>query len=387
MSKQGMATPDPSGEFPIDPDLLYLNHAAVAPWPRRARDAVVRFANENCHRGAADYPRWMALEQSLRENLAQLINAPSALDVALCKNTSEALSFVAQGLDWSAGDEIIITDQEFPSNRIVWEALADRGVSLKVARLTDTDQSPEEAIAAEITDKTRLLAVSSVQYGTGLRLDAVRLGALCQKHGILFCLDAIQSIGAEPLDVQAANVDFTMADGHKWMLGPEGLALFYVRPELRDQLRIQEFGWHMVADRGNYDRKDWEPAGDARRFECGSPNMLAAQALTASTGLLLEVGLENVRDAIRERIAFLEQELATLPGLIPVTGPDPERRLGIYTFRIDGMDSRELQQRLMKRGVICACRGGGVRFSPHFYTAPEDLSRAVNQVRQLISNP
>lgn len=372
-----------SRAFPQTSDLSYLNHAAVAPWPKVARDAVIAFATENTLRGAADYPRWLGLEQSLRRNLAALVNAPSPEDIALCKNTSEALSFVAMGLDWRPGDEVIITDQEFPSNRIVWEALADRGVVLRIAAISDPEKTPEAAIEDAFSERTRLVSVSSVQYGTGLRLDSHHIGALCRPRGVLFCLDAIQSAGAEALDVQGDQVDFAMADGHKWMLGPEGLALFYVRPEVRDQLRIQEYGWHMVADRGNYDRKDWTPALDATRFECGSPNMLAAHALEASTGLLLDTGLDTVCRGIGKRVQYLEEGLSRLTGFRSITPSDPARRLGIYTFTVDGFESRKLHQQLMQRGVICACRGGGVRFSPHYYTPFRVLDQAIGVVKEL----
>lgn len=371
-------------EFPLDPGLAYLNHAAVAPWPKRASDAVVRFSVENSRIGASRYPQWLSVEDQLRHNLARLINAPSAQDVALCKNTSEALSMVAAGLDWRDGDEVIITSQEFPSNRIVWEALARQGVVVRVADIDRQDVTPEGAIEDLLNDRTRLLSVSSVQYGTGLRLDAAHLGALCESHGVLFCLDAIQSAGAEPLDVQSVGAHFAMADGHKWMLGPEGLAFFYVAPEWRDSLRLTEYGWHMVADRGNYDRKDWEPAPDARRFECGSPNLLAAHALEASTSLLLEVGLEQVRQRIDQRVAHLATGLDQIAGVTPITPGERERRLGIYTVRIAGQDSRQLSQQLAEDRVICACRGGGIRFSPHFYTPYSALEQALDSLEQRV---
>lgn len=371
-------------EFPIDTGLAYLNHAAVAPWPRRASDAVVRFSVENSRLGATRYPQWLSVEDQLRHNLAQLINAPSAQDIALCKNTSEALSMVAAGLDWKEGDEVIISSQEFPSNRIVWESLAKQGVKLRVADIGRQDVTPEGAIEDLISDRTRLLSVSSVQYGSGLRLDAAHLGALCESHGILFCLDAIQSAGAEPLDVQALGAHFAMADGHKWMLGPEGLAFFYVAPEWRESLTLYEYGWHMVADRGNYDRKDWEPAADARRFECGSPNLLAAHALEASTGLLLEVGLDQVRERIDQRISHLATGLDQIAGITPVTPREPQRRLGIHTVQASGRDSRRLSHQLAEHQVICANRGGGVRFSPHFYTPYAALEQALDTVESLV---
>jgi Selenocysteine lyase len=371
-------------EFPLDTGLAYLNHAAVAPWPKSASDAVVRFAVENSRIGATHYPRWLSVEDQPRHNRAQMINAPAATDIALCKNTSEALSMVAAGIDWREGDEVVITSQEFPSNRIVWEALKDRGVTLRVADIDRADATPEGAIEDALNERTRLVSVSSVQYGTGLRIDAEHLGALCRSQGILFCLDAIQSAGAEPLDVQACCVDFAMADGHKWMLGPEGLAFFYVSPEWRQRLKLYEFGWHMVADRGNYDRKDWEPAPDARRFECGSPNLLGAHALEASTHLLLEVGLEQVRERIDQRMAHLASGLDQISGVVPVTPESPARRLGIYTVSVAGMDNRKLCQELANENVICANRGGGIRFSPHFYTPYAALEQALDTLERLV---
>lgn len=374
---------DLTREFPQDSNLCYLNHAAVAPWPRSAAEAVQRFALENMQRGAQDYPNWIQVENALRSNLARLIHAPSAADIALVKNTSEGLSMIAYGLAWQPGDQVVITDQEFPSNRIVWESLARLGVKTLVAQL-DQGESPEAAIAAVITPKTRLISVSSVQFGTGLRLDLARLGALCRQHGVLFCVDAIQSIGAEPLDVQALGIDFTTADGHKWLLGPEGLGLLYVRPEIREQLTLHEFGWHMVKHRGDYSRTDWSPAEDARRFECGSPNLLAAHALKASTDLLLAVGMAQVQTLLQARMQYLYEKLAGIDGFQPITSSDAKRRSGILTCRFNQMDSAKLHQQLMNAQVICANRGGGVRFSPHFYTPFSVLDQAIGRLGAIL---
>ncbi|MFE8071707.1 aminotransferase class V-fold PLP-dependent enzyme [Marinobacteraceae bacterium S3BR75-40.1] len=371
---------DLQDEFPHVSDICYLNHAAVAPWPARAREAVTAFAQENVIRGAQHYPRWLTVERELRERLSHLIHAPAPEDVALVKNTSEALSMVAYGLSWSDGDEIVITNQEFPSNRIVWESLADQGVKVVVADL-ESAGSPEEAIEGAVSDRTRLMSISSVQYGTGLRLDIGRLGRFCHEQEVLFCVDAIQSIGAEPLDVQRDHIDFTMADGHKWMLGPEGLGLFYVRPALRDRLKLYEFGWHSVKHRGDFDRTDWELAPDAQRFECGSPNLLGAHVLNASVSLLLESGLDHVRSEIGERVQYLREAVSSIPNVVCITPEPPERRGGIFTFRLEGRNNEALQKTLMGKGVVCAYRGGGIRFSPHFYTPYETIDRAVESIR------
>lgn len=362
-------------EFPLSADILYLNHAAVAPWPRRTCDAVSRFAQENATRGAAGYADWIKVESRLRERLADLIGAPSPTGVALAKNTSEGLSIIAYGLDWEPGDNILGIAQEFPSNRIVWESLSRLGVEYRQLDLYASTE-PEADLIALSDERTRLIAVSSVQYARGLRLDLERLGDLCRSRGILFCVDAIQSLGVLPFDLSRTKADFVVADGHKWMLGPEGMALLYVNPRLRPHLRLYQYGWHMVEHRGDYERTDWTPASDATRFECGSPNMLGVQALDASLSLLLEIGIEQIKSQVSERMALLV-ELIDRQGFELLSPREPERRAGILTFRVPGADNQALYPELMTRGVICAQRGGGIRFSPHFYTPETVLEHAV----------
>ena len=374
-----MNTTDLTAEFRLSEDITYLNHAAVAPWPTRTAQAISGFATENATVGAMNYPRWVTVEQQLRQQLRWMINAPSSNDIALVKNTSEALSIVAYGLDWQQGDNIVISDQEFPSNRIVWESLAGHGVEVRQADLNQ-GASPEDALI-QLTDKrTRLLAISSVQYATGLRIDLSRLGQYCREYGILFCVDAIQSIGATQLDVQSCFADFVMADGHKWMLGPEGLALFYCRAELRERLRLNQFGWHMVEDHMNFDRPDWQPAVTSRRFECGSPNMLGIHGLSASLSLFEDIGLDVVEQGIIKNSAYLFDKIRNIDNLELISPATQGRFAGIVTFRHKQADQDELYKYLMQHRVVCAQRGGGIRFSPHFYTTTEQMDRALQYV-------
>lgn len=368
--------PHIADEFNLREDMIYLNHAAVSPWPRRAAEAVQKFAAENARDGALHYPRWSATEAALRDQLRTLLNAPSTDDIALLKNTSEGLSLIAYGLDWTAGDNIVISNEEFPSNRIVWESLRTQGVEVREANLNG-EENAEDAVLRCFDDRTRLLAISSVQYASGRRMDLNALGAACRERGALFCVDAIQSLGALPLDVQAAQADFVVADGHKWLLGPEGLAVFYCRAGLRERLRLLQFGWHMVEALGDYDRRDWRPAASARRFECGSPNMLGIHALHASLGLLLDVGMNVVAERVLANTGFLIEGLRAMPDVELLTPTAPERRAGIVTFRHRRVDAKTLWQRLNAAGVICAARGGGVRFSPHFYNTVAQLEAAL----------
>ncbi|WP_019342492.1 aminotransferase class V-fold PLP-dependent enzyme, partial [Stutzerimonas stutzeri] len=330
-----------------------------------------------------DYPQWLAVETRLRNRLTRLLNAPTPADIALVKNTSEALSFVAFGLDWQPGDQIVISDEEFPSNRVVWEALQPQGVEVIQVSLKGKD--PEGDLLAACGPNVRLLAISAVQYASGLRLDLPRLGEGCEQRGVLLCIDAIQQLGALPFDVQQYRCAFAMADGHKWLLGPEGLGVFYCRSDLRSQLKLHEYGWHMLEHAGDYDRSDWQPASSARRFECGSPNLLGAMALDASLSLLEELGMVAVGAALAERVDHLQHELSTMPGVALLSPTDPARRAGILTFSIDGMDNPTLFHHLKQEQIVCALRGGGVRLSPHFYTRPEVIEQSLAVIHRLLA--
>ncbi|MCW8829783.1 MAG: aminotransferase class V-fold PLP-dependent enzyme [Gammaproteobacteria bacterium] len=368
-------------EFPLLEGLIYLNHAAVSPWPQRTADAVQRFASQNVRQGSLSYPQWLEAEQQLREQIRDLINAPHASDIALVKNTSEALSIVAYGLAWNAGDNIVSSDQEFPSNRIVWESLAPRGVELRQASLAHGD-TPEDALFALVDENTRLITVSSVQYATGMRMDLARIGRFCRQHDILFCVDAIQEIGALPFDVQHCEADFVAADGHKWMMGPEGLGLFYCRESLRERLQLNQFGWHMVEAVGDFDQSEWQAASTARRFECGSPNMLGIHALSASLSLLLEVGMRRVAENVRMNSRYLITQLGTM-GFRVITPDETERHAGIVSFNHpEGTEkTAELHSKLTENHVFCALRGGNIRFSPHFYTPKTQLEQCLVLLR------
>jgi len=373
-----------SMEFPLDKELTYLNHAAVGVWPRRTADAVKAFAEENMRQGAADYPRWMKTERELRGRLARLVHAPAHDDIALVKNTSEALSLIAYGLNWQPGDNIVSSSQEFPSNRMVWESLQTQGVELRLADIGCDD--PEAAMLALCDENTRLLTVSSVQYGTGLRMNINRLGQFCHDQGILFCIDAIQSLGALQFDALACHADFVVADGHKWMLGPEGLALFYSTPEARNQLSLSQYGWHMAERAGDFDATEWSPATAARRFEPGSPNMLGIHALNASLSLLEDIGMAQVESGVLANAGSLMGWVDSNPDLELITPAAPGRYAGIVTFRCKRLDQAghaQLYRKLMKAGVVCAHRAGGIRFSPHFYN---DFNVFVHNWNQLLGD-
>jgi len=369
-------------EFPLTDELTYLNHAAVAPWPKRTCAAVIKFAEQNTRYGSHFYPDWLKKEAELRTQLQTLLNAPSADDIALVKNTSEALSLVAYGLTWQAGDNIVSSNEEFPSNRLPWQSLGNQGVELRQADLSNAD-TPEDALFTLVDSNTRLLTISSIQFASGLRMDLERIGEFCKMRGILFCIDAIQSLGAVQFDAQAYQADFVMADGHKWMFGPEGLGVFYTTPEARDKLKLTQYGWHMMKDTHNYENKPWEVHPTARRFECGSPNMLGIHAFSASLSLLLETGMAEVEARVLEKSDYLKDAINKNGHLVLLSERQSRLKSGIVIFKHRTVANEMLYRYLQENGVVCALRGGGIRFSPHFYNTSEEIDRALEFIALL----
>lgn len=362
--------------------MIYLNHAGVAPWPARTRDAVVEFARENVAYGASRYHLFSEKENRLRRQARDLINAPSVDDIALLKNTSEALSVVAAGIRWNRGDNIVTSAEEFPSNWIPWDAQKIHGVTLKKVNIRE--RSSEQALIEACDNRTRLLSISSVQFSSGIRLDLQLLGDFCRTNNILFCVDAIQSIGAHDIDVQKIRADFAMADAHKWMLGPEGIALFYCNEAVRDELNLYQHGWHMTTTPDDFDIRSWQPSKTARRFEPGSNNLLSVHALSASLSLIEDLGMAYIERELEARVSHLMARLAEHERIRLITPAASDRRSGIVAFQVIGSEQQELYKRLMQNRVICALRGGAIRFSPHYYTSMNKLDNTLDILTSII---
>ncbi len=367
--------------FELDENIVHLNHAAVAPWPIVTRDAVIAFANENAAIGSQNYLLWMKTEQQLKQRMALLINAQSTDEIAILKNTSEGLSLIAQGVSFKPGNNIVIPAEEFPSNKVVWQALQAQGVETRLVSIQDIED-PEQALIDAMDEDTRLFSCSSVQFARGQCLDLNRLGEACRNNNTLFCVDAIQSLGAIQFDVQACQADFVVADGHKWMCGPEGTALFYCRKEIQDSLQLRQHGWHMLEDAFDFSKQqaDFVVVDGAQRFENGSPNMMGIAALNASLGMLLDIGIANIQLSLISNIFYLHTRLAELNDITILSPTESGSYAGIVTFQKTSVDNVKLYQYLQDNNVICAYRGDGIRFSPHFYTDTAVMDRAIKLV-------
>lgn len=363
-------------DFNLNDELIHVNHAAVSPWPLRTQIAIKAFAEENTQQGSLAYLQWIEREQNLRELLKRLIKADSTDEIALLKSTSEALSVVAYGIDWQEGDTVITSAEEFPSNRLLWQSLEKLGVKVKLINY-QVDDDAEQCIINACDSSTRLISISAVQYASGRRTDLKRIGEHCEKSNILFCVDAIQHLGALDFDVNEVKADFVAADGHKWMLGAEGLALFYCRKKHIEHMKLYQYGWHMVEKMHDFDSLDWAPAHSARRFECGSPNTLGIVALEQSLSLLESIGIKAVEKSVINNTQYLINEFSKNPKLEILSSIDDDKLSGIVVVRHKEKDSMALFEYLKEMHVLCAPRGGGIRFSPHYYTPRHKLEKLV----------
>ena len=362
--------------FPVTRDLVYLNHAGVAPISTRVEEALRRYGAEASRRGAFDYARVYDAEiERVRQRAAVLIGARPD-EIAFVKNTTEGLGLVAAGLEWREGDQVVTCDLEYPSNVYPWWSLRSRGVETRMLR-SSRGALPLERVADALRGpRVRLLALSSVQYGSGFRADLVALGKLCRERGVLFCVDAIQSLGHLPLDVEDCGIDFLAADGHKWLLSVEGCGLFYCSHRVLDLLTPRVVGWRSVVDSRDFDRYHLELQPGAGRFEEGTPNTAGIFGLGAAIDLLLELGV----DAIAERVLGLSDHLVQGLGargaeLLSPRGPGEAS--GIVSFRMPHEAPEATARRLRARRIFTVVRRDGVRASPHFYNTPDELDQLL----------
>jgi len=357
-------------EFPVTGELIYLNHAAVAPLCRATADAMKALADDACRFGSLHYDKWMESYSGLRRATARLIHA-SADEIAIVKNTSEGVATVAIGLDWKTGDRVIAFREEFPANYYPWLRLERRGVAITWLSIYD----PLEKIAAAIPG-ARLLAISHVNYLSGYRVDLDSIGELCNRYGCFFFVDAIQGMGAFPIDVEAAHIDALAADGHKWMLGPEGNGVLYVRRRWLDAIEPVEFGWTNPANYADYSSRDMTLRSDAGRYECGTLNTVGCFGQRAAIEFLLEVGIENIAPTVLARADQLERGVRA-KGYEVMVARTQENGSGILSFRHPSVDCRTLVSDLRRNKIMAAPRQGWVRASPHFYIGEEDIEQVL----------
>jgi selenocysteine lyase/cysteine desulfurase len=361
-------------EFPVTARCVYFDHAGVAPVSRRVAEAVSAFIADARDFGRLHYPAWEGRAETVRVAAARLLGAATE-EVAFVASTSDGLSTIATAVNWRRGDSVIAVDGEFPANVYPWWALAPIGVETRLAEVVD-GRLTVDAIAKLLDRTTRVVSVSAVDFATGQRRPLAAIGELCRRHDMLFCVDGIQALGALRVDVEREGIDALAADGHKWLCAPEGCGVLYVSRRWLDRLQPQRIGWKSVVDHSRYLPYHFELKTDAQKFECGSLNFLAIHALGAALDLTFDVGV----DAIEERVLHVSgllRDALTARGLTLVSPDAFGERSGITTVRTPE-DPEKVVRRLREAGVLASPRGGGVRFSPHFYCNEDDVSRCLD---------
>jgi cysteine desulfurase / selenocysteine lyase len=361
-------------EFPVTGRLVYLNHAAVAPLCRRAAEAMQHLAQDALEYGSEHYAKWMETYHGVRVAAAALINADPA-EIAIVKNTSEGIATVATGVSWKRGDVVVAFAEEFPANFYPWKRLEAAGIEVRWLSVFDDLDRIDAACKG-----ARMLAISHVQYLSGYRVDLNAIGEICDRHGTFFLVDAIQGMGAFPIDVRAAKIHALAADGHKWLLGPEGCGVLYVRQDVQDDVQPIEFGWTNVAKYFDYSSRDMALRPDAGRYECGTLNTIGCYGLRASMDFLLEVGIENTAPAIQALGDRLHDGVKAL-GFDTLGRRTAQTGAGIISFRKEDVDCQLIVRKLRDAGIVTAPRQGWVRAAPHFYIAPEEIDRLLEQLR------
>ncbi len=355
------------GQFPVTGQLVYLNHAAVSPLCRPAAEAMKWVADDALLYGSLHYDRWLDAYEGLRVATAKMIGADRS-EIAIVKNTSEGIATIAMGIDWKPGDKLVVFREEFPANYFPWLRLEQqKGVKLEWLSFQDPLERIDEAARG-----ARLLALSFVQYLSGYRANLEAVGEICRRRGAFFFVDAIQGLGAFPLDVERAGIDALAADGHKWLTGPEGCGILYVRKSRLDEIDPVEFGWTNIAGYTDYACRDLALRPDAGRYECGTLNTIGIFGLRAAMEMLNEAGPAEIGPAVQE-LADLAASGAVEKGyelMIPRTA---ETGAGIVCMRKEGIDSRMVVSRLKDRGYSVAPRQGWVRVAPHFYVDPDEI--------------
>jgi cysteine desulfurase/selenocysteine lyase len=358
-------------QFPVTGHLIYLNHAAVAPLAAPTARAMSGLVDDVLRNGAQHYTQWLDAYDGLRRAAARLVNS-TPQEIALTKNTSEGIATIAMGLDWRHGDRIVAFKEEFPANQYPWLRLEPKGVQIEWLSVTDPLDRIDQAARG-----ARLLAVSFVQFLSGYRADLEAIGRICRDRGVIYFVDAIQGLGAFPLDVQAAHIDALAADGHKWLLGPEGCGILYISRDLQAQVEPVEFGWTNVAAHADYGSRDMTLRSDAGRYECGTLNTVGCYGLRAAIEFLLEVGVDRIAPAIQSLGDRIDAGVRRL-GYDVMIQRTPATSAGIVSFRKPGTYPQVLVGSLAGQGIIAAARAGWVRASPHFYISEEQVDRFLD---------
>lgn len=365
-------------KMPIVQRFAYFDNAAVSPVPEPTRQVMTAFAEQACFDGDTRWPEWSQGVETARRRAAELLTCRTE-EIALVPNTTFGINLVANGLRWRPGDNLVVPANEFLSNLLPWRLLAARGVEVRCI------EGEDDALIAKLLEavdaKTRLTALSWVHYLTGYRADLASICEAVHAKGSLFMVDAIQGLGAFPLSLSEIPIDFLAADGHKWMLGPEGAGLFFARESRLNELDPIMMGWGSVRNSHHFDPKAAELKLTAARYEGGSHNMSGLLGFSQSLHLLLEAGCHRPDSTLAARIIELTGRLThdlTKLGAVVDRHPSCDRQSGIVSFTLPGIESSVVRARLLRENVVLSVRHGRLRAAVHAYNDVSEIDRLLH---------
>jgi cysteine desulfurase/selenocysteine lyase len=363
--------------FPVTERAIYLNHAAVSAPPIPTINAIQSQLADVSENGSVNFRKWIAVKENARRLVAEMLGARPE-QVAFMRNTSDGLSTVANGLDWRPGDNLVTFRNEFPSNLYPWLRVRDAlGVEVRLCEERDGRVDLDELIGL-IDGRTRIVAISQVQYASGFRADLERIGRAARAHDALLVVDVIQALGVIPIDVQADLVDVAAAACHKWLLTPEGVGVLYLSTRARERIRPTLVGWTSVPNPDDYDNYDQGWNQGTLAWETGTGPVALIHGLEASLKLLNEVEIPSVQTYLETLTDHLCERLQDSPYEV-VSSRRPGEKSQIVCIRHQsGLNSMDLYAHLKKRKVITAPRGDRLRISPHFYNTPAEIDELID---------
>lgn len=366
-------------EFPVAKESVFLAHAGVCPLPARVQAAINQYTQE-CTLGDQEEVLAPGFFQETRAAAAKLLGATPE-EIALVGPTSLALSFIAHGVRFKRKGTILIYQDDYPSNVYPWMTMVDRGMEVQFLNIRDYGIIRTRDVLGQVDENTRMVALSSCHFVSGYRIDLDEIGRHLRERGVLFCVDGIQTVGAFPTDIK--NVDFLAADAHKWLLGPCGAGIMYVRKELQESLRPVAHGWHNIRCPNYVAQDDLVYKPDARRYEAGSHNLVSLAGLKAGMDLLLEIGVENISKELLRKRQWLVGRLQEKNYHVLNDRAEPKNCGGMISFYKEGIDLGELHARLTRERIIVSLRADRtgrkyIRISPHFYNTDAELERVLS---------
>jgi selenocysteine lyase/cysteine desulfurase len=363
---------------------IYLNHAGTGPLSTRVLETLSDHFRERSSGMIDSYTLDIKKVVECKKAARQLINAESHDRIAFLLNTSDGINLIASALPWKTGDRVLLNDMEFPANVYPYLHLKRFGVETDFLQNVDGRITPE-MVEDALSPKTRVVALSAVQFQTGFRADLRSIGHICRQRGIVFVVDAIQAVGAVQIDVQAMNIDALSAGCQKWQMAPHGVAMLYVSAELQARMQQQYLGWLAVEDPWDFYDLTQAPSSTARRFEGGSLNMPGIWGATAALMTLCEHGITNIESHILALSRILIDGLQNIDGATLITPTAAHDHAGIVTIRLPpAVNQKKIIEAFAQAQIAAAVRHGTIRFSPHFYNTPDEIETALEVTREAV---